>query len=386
MHVSAEGSGVAVRVCHLTSVHAADDIRVVRKELLTLAGEGYEVHLVAPHSGRQMFEQIVYHFVSPPSSRLARFWRVRREVFSMASLVDADIYHCHDIEMLALAVQLQAQGARVIYDAHEDVRADVYDKEWVPSYIRPILSHTIGYWEDHWASRADAIIAATPAIARRFDSAHATVVQNFPLIDELTPAAAKPMHLRDMAVVYAGALSAVRGLSQMLSAADLLSDSGINLLLAGAFVSPHDEQLARGASGWKKVAYKGLLERSALGTVFGDVRAGLVVLQPARNHVEAQPNKLFEYMSAGLPVVASHFPLWRQIVEGNGCGLCVDPTRPAEIAAAVKWLCENPEEAAAMGRRGLQAVRSRYSWSVERESLLRVYSRLSARNPAKSGA
>jgi glycosyltransferase involved in cell wall biosynthesis len=81
-------------------------------------------------------------------------------------------------------------------------------------------------------------------------------------------------------------------------------------------------------------------------------------------------------MSAGIPVVASDFPLWRQTVEDSGCGLLVDPLDPGAIARAIEWILEHPEESQEMGRRGVQAVHSRYNWDNEARSLLGLYQRV----------
>ncbi|MFG9891780.1 glycosyltransferase, partial [Pseudomonas aeruginosa] len=67
------------------------------------------------------------------------------------------------------------------------------------------------------------------------------------------------------------------------------------------------------------------------------------------------------YMSSGIPVIASNFPLWREIVEGSNCGICVDPLSPAAIAEAIDYLVSNPCEAAALGRNGQRAVNERYN-------------------------
>jgi glycosyltransferase involved in cell wall biosynthesis len=101
--------------------------------------------------------------------------------------------------------------------------------------------------------------------------------------------------------------------------------------------------------------------------------AGVVTFLPAPNNVDSQPNKMFEYMSAGIPVIGSHFPLWREIIEGNDCGICVDPANPAEIARAIDRLYRDQAAARAMGRRGRDTVLSRYNWEGEGAKLVSLY-------------
>jgi glycosyltransferase involved in cell wall biosynthesis len=100
------------------------------------------------------------------------------------------------------------------------------------------------------------------------------------------------------------------------------------------------------------------------------------VLHPTSAYLEAQPTKLYEYMSAGIPVVASNYPLLREIVEGYGCGLSVDPMDPAAIAQAIQWLLQHPQEAEEMGKRGRQVVLQRYNWEQEAVVLRNVYQEL----------
>lgn len=85
---------------------------------------------------------------------------------------------------------------------------------------------------------------------------------------------------------------------------------------------------------------------------------------------------MFECMSAGLPVVASDFPVWREVVEGNKCGLVVNGRVPAEAAAAITCLLERPELRKEMGENGRKTVEEKYSWESQASLLLGLYSKL----------
>ena len=105
-------------------------------------------------------------------------------------------------------------------------------------------------------------------------------------------------------------------------------------------------------------------------------RATMVILAPVANHIDAQPNKMFEYMSAGIPVIASDFPLWREIIEGSDCGLCVNPGDPAAIAGAIDTLVADRPLAERMGRNGKRAVVNVYNWGQEEPKLISLYEEL----------
>ena len=124
------------------------------------------------------------------------------------------------------------------------------------------------------------------------------------------------------------------------------------------------------------VKFIGRISRKGVNDLYGSARAGIVIYQPAENHYEAQPVKMFEYMAAGLPVIASNFPLWKKIIEETGCGICVDPKDPKAVRKACLDLINNPQKGEEMGRQGRQAVILKYSWDSEEKKLLDLYSEL----------
>jgi glycosyltransferase involved in cell wall biosynthesis len=118
------------------------------------------------------------------------------------------------------------------------------------------------------------------------------------------------------------------------------------------------------------VDYLGWQSRREAVKLLGRVRVGLVVLHPTPAFLESYPVKLFEYMAAGLPVIASDFPLWREIVSKAEAGILVDPRNPAAIAGAIDHLLRHPDDAARMGANGRRAVLQRYNWSQEASKLV----------------
>jgi len=223
----------------------------------------------------------------------------------------------------------------------------------------------------------DGIVAATPAIAKRFPAGKTVIVQNFPILNELVSPDPTPYQNRPAKIIYVGGITVIRGIREMVQAMSLVPESlNARLVLVGAFSPPSLEAEVRGLPGWDRIEFVGWQDRASVARLLGEARAGLVLFHPEPNHLEAQPNKLFEYMSAGLPVIASDFPLWREIVEKERCGLLVDPLDPAAIAKVIQWILEHPEEAEAMGRRGQKAVFERYNWDTEAAKLIALYRRL----------
>ena len=174
-----------------------------------------------------------------------------------------------------------------------------------------------------------------------------------------------------------GGLADIRGIYELVRALEFIDEKyRVGLKLLGKFTEQDFAERVRALKGFAKVNSLGWIPYEEVYQHLQIADIGLVLFHPVPNHIRAMPNKLFEYMAAGLPVIASNFPLWKEIVGGNKCGLTVNPLNSQEIAKAIEYLLEQPELRRKMGENGRRAVEEKYNWEQEAEKLLAVYERL----------
>ncbi|MDR7866276.1 MAG: glycosyltransferase family 4 protein [Sporomusaceae bacterium] len=365
-------------ICHLTSVHSPHDVRITVKECTSLRKKGYGVHLVHLGSPVEPINGICLHAAGPlEESRLQRMFFGVWRVFSVAVRLKAQIYHFHDPELLFVGLFLKLLGKKVVYDVHEDVPRQTLSKHWIDQRLRRLMSKTIEIIEAVAGRCFDAVVVATPYIGERFAAINRNtfVINNFPINGELAGDASLDGERR-REVCYVGGISVDRGIKEMVSAAE---KAQVKLILAGEFSNAAERAEVESMPGWKDVEALGFVGRQQVREILTQSIAGLVVLRPIVNYFVSQPIKMFEYMAAGIPVIASDFPLWKEIVEGHECGICVDPLDGGAVAAAIEWILDNPTEARLMGERGRRAVLDVYNWEREEEKLYSLYEGLSGK-------
>ncbi|MFZ2537863.1 MAG: glycosyltransferase family 4 protein [Oscillospiraceae bacterium] len=359
------------KICHLTSAHKPTDTRIFYKECKTLVAAGYNVTLIVQNDNDKVIDGVQILGVATPKNRRERMLKTTKQVYKRALECNADIYHFHDPELIPIGLRLKRRGKKVIYDVHEDVPRQILSKHWIPVPFRKSISRMVEHLENYGVKRFDCILTATPFLINRFVEINrcSIDINNFSLLSELYEPDIN-WNIKEKQVCYIGGVSNIRGIHQMVEA---IGTTQYILLFAGSFESSVERDMAIKMEGWNKVIDLGYINRTEVKNVLSKSMVGLVLFHPEPNHIKAQPIKMFEYMSAGIPVIASNFPLWKEIIEGNNCGICVDPLNVNEITNAINWIMENPMKTRQMGENGRRAVEEKYNWEYEAVKLLKIY-------------
>lgn len=386
--MSIEGAVPGVKVAQLTSVHPVQDTRIFVKQCPSLAAAGYDVVLIACSNDAVSDASFRITTLKRFKSRAARMMISSTQMLKAAIGSKASIVHFHDPELLIVGLILRALGRSVIYDVHEDYKESIRIRHWIPSSLRSIVASFFDLFERLASRFMTANVAATPAIARRLPTNNTVIVQNFPVVEEFRSIGLEDYEQRAPNLVYVGAFSRERGILELVQSLPMIVAvlPRARLLLAGSFDDRELEGQVCAEDGWAYVDYRGWLQRREVADLLAAARVGVVALHPVGNYIEAYPVKLFEYMAAGLPVIASDFPLNRQLVTGHSCGILVDPRSHEELAAAAIRLLEDPASAKRYGIAGRNAVVEEFSWDNERRKLLALYARIAEERLSKHGS
>ncbi|CAB3900991.1 hypothetical protein LMG26846_04507 [Achromobacter insuavis] len=371
------------RIAHLTTAHPRYDVRIFHKECRSLARHGYHVDLyVADGLGDVEHDGIHIIDVGRHSGRVNRMLGKTWAVWNRVRKTDAGIVHIHDPELLPIALALSWTNRKVIYDAHEDVPRQILNKPWVKPWIRKTLAWSFERFENFIARRCAVVVCATPHIADRYamQRINNVDVNNYPIPGELSKdepdIATSSADVDTRSICYIGGVTRVRGAVEMIRA---LEHTNARLILAGPMESDAFYAELRALPGWNKIDYRGVLDRDAIRQVLSEAQLGLVLLHPVPNYLDALPVKMFEYMAAGVPILASDFPLWRGILESSGTGYCVDPLDPNAIADAIEsMLSMSPEQRQAIRLACYKAAKDTYNWRNEEVKLLATYNAIAA--------
>lgn len=363
------------KVCHITSAHGPEDVRIFHKECVSLARAGYEVYLVQRGESYEKEGVHVAGFGKPSSNRLGRMLFTAHRAYRVALAVDADIYHFHDPELLPYGLKLKKHGKKVIFDSHERYVEQIRLKKYLPGWSRSIVASLYDIYERHILRAIDGAIFPCLIDGKHpFEGKcrHIATVNNVPRLEELYDQYDESVPKWESSLVHVGGLTHDRGITHLVKAAGKLD---CTLYLGGTFRPTSYQEELETLPEYAHVRYLGQLSRPQVLETLQSCRIGIATLLNVGQYGKAGnlPTKVYEYMSLGLPVVLSNSPYNVESVEKYQFGLCVDPADPDAIAEAVQYLLDHPEEARRMGENGRRAVKEEFNWGVEEKKLLALY-------------
>lgn len=366
-----------VKVCHLTSAHDSNDVRIFYKECVSLASAGYDMYLVAQGRSREEAGVHVIGTGAAPDSRLKRMTVFAERIYKKALEVDADIYHLHDPELLPYGKKLKKLGKKVIFDSHENTLEQMLDKAYIPALIRPAASEGYRWYATKLFKQFDALISVTPHIVNQLAQINSStyMVTNYPLLEEMTTGEnEKEEKLR---LCFAGGISEQWSHETILGA--LAEEDNVEYMLCGQGKKEYIKIL-QDMPGWKNVQFYGMLPHAESLELQKKSDIGMALLQPSRNtgfNVGTIGNtKIFEYMLSGIPIICTNFTLWQEIIQHYQCGICVPPQDPKAVLDAIRFIQTHRDMAAQMGRNGRRAVEQEFNWSTQEKTLLELYAKL----------
>lgn len=364
---------ITQKICHVTSSHRPDDPRILLKELASLATSYPEIYLVSHN-----FKEII-----PPapniilittgkaiySNRYLRLTFGAWQIFRTAIKVNASYYHIHDPELLIFLPLFKLCRKIFIYDAHEDLAKIISRKAWIPAKIKPLAKKLVNFVEKSLCRLCNAVVTVCDEMNPLFEKYCKRVVSiyNAP---KLTDFPLDKNTEKKMQLCYVGNMDTSKNVKTMIQAA---YQAKIKLALVGAF-EKKTLQECQALEAWHCVEYFNYLSHPKAVKVMMQSIAGLVLFKQSQYY---HPTKLYEYMAAGIPIIATNFPEWIERVEEKGIGICVNPDNIDEIVAAIKYFSVNPQNAIAMGKKARQCAEIDYSWEVQERKLLSLYKSLS---------
>lgn len=359
-------------VCVISTVHPDYDTRIL-KQCRSL-GDHFSVDLIIQS------KKISYlNITILPLPIIHNRWQRLHLIMIATKLAfkkKYNFYIFHDPELIFLGVILKLFNKKVIYDVHEDYESQILDKHWIPSYLRKSISFIFSSIEKMSSKYYDSIVCATPFIHKKFSkiNKNSFCVRNFPPSDELfisdNTSTLEKHRTNIFKILYVGVISEERSILKIL---DSIRDINCELILAGNFSPPSLQKICEQHDSWKKVRYLGFIDRIVFSKVLNESDVGILLFQPLKNHIDALPNKMFEYMAGGLFQISSNFKEWKVLVEDNNIGITIDPKDSKMLSKTLLELQKNKLNIQSMRSDIRSVFKKNFTWDKEQIEFLKVF-------------
>lgn len=373
----------------ILTLHRADDARVFSRQAITLVEAGYTVRLVTPRGRSGNVDGVEVVAVRAPGSRAENFlvtpWRLLREFLRRPTR----FVYLHDAPLLTLVPVLRASGFDVLYDAHEDYENMLRHRDWIPHPMRGVAGRLGGLYEWVFSLPARAVVAATVPLLHKFPHRDKVALYNLPTLDLVATGAARivPASEREFDVVHLGSLSEAR-LDFFARVVEALARERPEIRVLVIGLLPHQVAVLRARFREDRMTLVERAPHREVPTLLGRCKVGVDVHPWLLPHLAvAVPVKVFEYMACGCAVVTSHLPEFERILDPEDLAE-IRVVRGDDPEAYARVIAERLADPAGLDNavRTLQRrVAERYTWEREREKLVDLFARLSARPESHRG-
>jgi len=368
----------------------------------TLLENGYQVKaLMWDRSGERpiteekdgiLFERVNVKASYADLKSAYKIWPIYYKFFTRIVREEFDVVLCGHFFLLPLAFAVgKIKNAKIVYDVMEYYIHDFFGRlpnslKWLDAVAYPI--------ENLFVKMIDGITTIPSYqnfLLERYKKYNANVeeIKNVPIsingnLNKEKSESTKETGKFERVIIYTGTISEEWGILKLLKAILIVKEQfpKIKLLIVGKTRKNYENVISDFVSAQNltdNVTFIGFVPYQELSVYLEMAAIGVVPMQPVNKFKlvgNGTSRKVFEYMNAGLPVVASSFGELAQAVREENCGILVDSTKPEQIAEAISFLLENPDMGKEMGQRGRKAVEEKYNWQIERKKLLKTYDNL----------
>lgn len=365
-----------LKICIATTVHHPLDTRIYFKQVRSLSLHFTVDYYAQAFLGCDPLPSGTYFALPRATKRLDRLKTIY-QLWRLLKKSHYDVYHFHDPELIPLAMYLKLRGKKIIFDVHENISAQVKNKEWIPLPFRNILSITIRFLDFFLPFFFDYLILAEDSYLQNFKKKNnIKVIHNYPFKQKKH----KISYYSDLfRMIYVGDIREVRGIFQYLELVKLAKENklDVELYLIGSYADQDINisclEYIKNNNLENRVKHYGRIKNDEIYPILRDCDLGLALLHPIKNYLTSYPTKVFEYMSVGLPVLASDFPLWKSIIDDVNCGFTVDPLNTITAFESIKKYYDNRILLADHGHNGIIQISDKFNWNLESMKLLTVY-------------
>lgn len=371
-----------MKICHITSMHAWDNVRIFHRACIGLLVKGFEIHLIATSpENTQSDSGVQFHWLKKRKGIKRRIFS-SREAYKLALKINADLFHFHDPDLLPWMLLLTLRKRKIIYDIHENYNERILTLK-VPNWIKIFISKLWVSFERFCISKFAGIITTTQSMQDIFSNINVLkiIVSNSVYMSALHDINFRVEKI-PFSVYSSGSHSDKRNCMQTILALPLILKKfpKTKLIFAGTFCPENYKDIlmckAKELGVDTHLEIQGMLSYRNNFNRTTKMEIGCVFYEDNVNNRVTIPNRLFEYMYAGVAVIGESFPEVRNVIEQADCGIIVNSSDPESIANAIIELFADIPKLRKMQLNARNRIKTTYAFEHDLESMVSLYNKI----------